>query len=235
MKKVVGVIAVALSLSMMMSGCLMNLSSGKKSSNNASKEFKSYTDDAKKQGKDIFDASLADEKQLKKIKKSSSIMDGLGEFDDAVYYQFNRGSVKEIELTSKKVDGDDMENVFFLRASDGDDAIVAIDIFQFSDEDLAEEYFDEQCDNWSIESIGYDEPIHTGSMDVGMKEGKDYYAGIVASSSYDQAQSVFVKLDGDTVVIVLYYGTYESGYLEDFFTLLDEMDLVDMEKVMKES
>ena len=73
---------------------------------------------------------------------------------------------------------------------------------------------------------------HTGSMDVGMKEGKDYYAGIVASSSYDQAQSVFVKLDGDTVVIVLYYGTYESGYLEDFFTLLDEMDLVDMEKVM---
>lgn len=200
-----------------------------------SEEFKELSDNAKSVTKKVCKAKLADEKGLKTIKKDSDMDDIHGQFDDPLYYQFSRGSVKDIKMDSDVVDGDDLQNVFMFRATDGDDAMIVMDIYEINDEDLAKDYYDELLESWSLESIGIDAPGHYDILDAGQKDTKKTHSAIIASEYRDATQAVYIEVKESTVIIFIYMGTYDSDLLQDYYDICNKMDMDDMEEVLYDS
>ena len=196
------------------------------------KQVKKITETAE----DVCDAEEASNKQRKSILKNVSMKNV---FEDGLYMTLDEDEISEMKDGLDSIDPDEIKSAFaFMKADPSTDSSIVLMVLEVNDEDMGEDIIDELSKMYGdidsnlikqYEDAGYEAAF-------GCEDDDGYYAAMlyINGEAVDLASGAFVECNKKIITIVIYNGAGQTELLGEFYDLMDDAGLADMEDLLKQ-
>ena len=198
------------------------------------KEFKKLTDDLSSAVKAECGSSKASKVQENQFKSNSFDPSSLT-FRTGAYYTCEKKDVKVSDLGSKVVEAGDFTDIYMFCKS-SDDSYILAQVTALKKEGMATDYFEELVSDLGSDMTeeNLEQMKEAYGIDYGFSESDNEYAVVLRQEESDIAEYIYIKVDGKVVTAWLYEGSYSDALLSEYNAVMERMDFIDMEALVKE-